>query len=83
MCGVAGMLIPEDHAAADGCAIAVFFPFQDPLIIVTQYGSAPPGDVERLRNAIEQARVRSQRSKPLRLLADRIGAAAMHLRFWK
>lgn len=82
MCGVAGVIMPKDSENADGMAVAVFFPFSDPLIIVTQYGSANPEHMQKLRDVMERAR--SQHARTPRLnLSNRIRAAALFLRFWK
>lgn len=60
-CGLAAIVLPDAPIEEiDGYAVAVLFPTSEPICFVTQVGSAPRGDLQKLRSALSSALVQSR-----------------------
>lgn len=83
LAGSVGTLLPPDVPNAEGMVVVAFIPTEDPIIIVTQLGSAPPQQMSMVRNALEAERLRLATLPRMRMLGDRIRHAAQILRLLK
>lgn len=75
--GFVAAVLPEGEPdeVIDGFAVAVMIPGRNPRWWITQYGSAPRGDMEKLRRAIAEkiGQPPARKRGPISLLRSLLG----------